>query len=127
MSDERQGRLFEIDASEFAPLAEVNLPATCSHSERAAEFDRLNPHVMRLAIRVALWARGRGLAHYGIGAVWEILRFKAIETVGDTYKLNNNYRAWYAREAMKREPLLDGFFECRDSPHDPNYYSKGGE
>jgi hypothetical protein len=30
------------------------------------------------------------------------------------YKLNNNYRALYARKIMEQEPDLDGLFEIRE-------------
>jgi hypothetical protein len=36
-----------------------------------------------------------------------------MKTVGDDFKLNNNYHSRYARLIMEREPGLDGFFETR--------------
>lgn len=119
-----QPNLFQVDPAELPPIVEAVLPSGATHAERAAEFHRLNPHVMRLVIRLGLWAKAKGIPHYGIGAIWEILRFKAIETIGDAYKLNNNFRAWYAREAMRSEPRLSDYFECRASPHDADYYTK---
>jgi hypothetical protein len=41
----------------------------------------------------------------------------AISTTGD-FKLNNNYRAHYARLIMHQEPDLDGIFELRRSKAD---------
>lgn len=41
------------------------------------------------------------------------------ERFGDEYKLNNDYRAFYARLLMANEPELAGFFETRgeDNEH----------
>jgi hypothetical protein len=38
-----------------------------------------------------------------------------LSTRGDEFKLNNDYRAPYARLIMRREPDLDGLFETRRS------------
>jgi hypothetical protein len=32
---------------------------------------------------------------------------------GSDYKMNQNFKAWYAREIMAREPDLEGVFETR--------------
>jgi hypothetical protein len=113
--------LFEPNDPDLAPLLDVDGPASGPHAARAAAFHRANPHVYRACVRIARRIRDRGVRHYGIKAVWEILRFSALETSGILYKLNNNYHAWYAREIMGREPDLVDFFETRCSPHDPDY------
>jgi len=99
-------------------------PRDGSIADRAERFHRLNPAVYRYAVTVSRYTKRRGLTHYGIGAVWEIMRFKYLETHGDIYKLNNNYRAWYARQIMAREPDLVGFFVTRDCPNDPDYRTR---
>ncbi len=77
-------------------------------------FHRANPHIYGNLKALALNAKRRG-QKFGIGALYEILRWKYAErTTGDaTFKLNNNYRALYARLLMDREPELDGYFETR--------------
>lgn len=124
MGDQR--RLFDDDDEDLAPIVEVDLPANGTHAEHAAAFHAGNPQVYRACVRIARRVAASGLDHYGIGAVWEILRFSALETTGAVYKLNNNYRAWYARQIMLREPDLEGFFQLRHTPHDSNYYASGG-
>lgn len=79
----------------------------------AARFHEANPHVYAACVKIARLIKARGYQQYGIGAIWEILRFKALETTGYPYKLNNNLRAYYARTIMTREPDLAGFFSTR--------------
>ena len=60
--------------------------------------------------------RRRGVTQYGIGGLFEVLRWqRRMETVdpASDYKLNNNYRSFYARLLMEREPELRDFFELR--------------
>jgi len=64
----------------------------------------------------ALLLKRRGFKHYGIGAIWESMRFDYSVRVGpdeEDYKLNNNHRSHLAREIVKRTPELRGFFEMR--------------
>jgi len=120
----QQPSLFEIQPADVTPIIEVDGPATGTWAERAAAFHANNPHVYALLVRLARYAQSKGLRRWGIKAAFEVLRFKAIETVGDLYKLNNNYTAWYAREIMRREPDLSEFFATRTSPHDPDFYQQ---
>src|SRR5699024_5376234 len=117
--------LFDLTAEEAAPLvpAPPDDPREGTLAVRAARFHARNPQVYGFAGRVARFMKARGLAHYGIGAVWEVMRFKYLESTGDIYKLNNSYRAWYARQIMRRELDLVGFFAIRQSPHDPDYFA----
>jgi hypothetical protein len=90
-------------------------------AERAERFHKRNPSVYDYAVSLCRYLRRRRVLHYGIGAVWEVMRFKYLETHGDIYKLNNNFRAWYSRRIMEQEPDLVGFFTIRDCPNDPEY------
>lgn len=85
-----------------------------SHADVARRFHEQNPHVYKMAVDLARYMKRRGLNHYGIAAVWEVLRFKYFETTGDEFKLNNNYRAFYARLIAAQEPDLAGFFQLRE-------------
>jgi len=96
-------------------------PGSGPHAARARQFHAENPNVYDMALGIARRIQGFGVEHYGIGAIWEVLRYKYLETYGDVYKLNNNYRAWYARFLMENEADLEGFFQLRSSPHDPEY------
>lgn len=78
-------------------------------------FHAANPHVYEALRRLALDAARRG-RRLGIGALFEVLRWQyAMNTtdVDSDYKLNNNYRSFYARLLMEKEPELAGYFETR--------------
>jgi hypothetical protein len=77
-------------------------------------FHAENPHVYEDLVDLAWEVKGRGSRHYGIAALFEVLRWKKLmKTFGGQFKLNNNYRAYYAREIMENERGLFGFFETR--------------
>ncbi len=81
----------------------------------ALEFHRQNPHVYIELRDLARRLLAKGRTHYGIGALFEVARFhRALETSEPAYKLNNNYRAIYARMLMENEPDLAGFFDIRE-------------
>jgi hypothetical protein len=92
------------------------------------EFHNENPWVYRELRRLALGLKKRGRGYYGIGALFEVLRYeRAMTTTDDEFKLNNNHRAFYARLLMRNESQLDGFFALRTSAADGmNYGSKKG-
>jgi len=86
-----------------------------------AEFRRFhaeNPHVYTALERLAFRLRNRGVQRWGVKALWEVLRYELAlntnEPVG-TFRLNNNFTAYYARLLMERNPEdLGGFFETRE-------------
>lgn len=92
------------------------------HAERhwiaAQSFDEGNPHVYDMVVRLAFRALARGRAHYGIGAIFEQLRYLSMRTRTNRYRLNNNYRAYYVRKMMAEHPKLETFFEVRVSMFD---------
>lgn len=92
------------------PLSEDKIARTF------AQFHRSNPHVYEGLCRLALKVKRAGHQHYGIKALFEVLRYEyALTTISDDgLKLNNNYTALYARMLMKQEPELDGFFYLRE-------------
>lgn len=79
------------------------------------EFHGANPDVYKSLVRMSHDLVCRGHKRYGIGGLFEVLRWQsAMLTDSKDWKLNNNYRAFYARLIMASEPLLDGFFELRE-------------
>lgn len=80
-----------------------------------AEYHAANPHVYELVIKFALEAHDAGRDHYGIAAIFERVRWHLnIETRGDEFKMNNNYRAYYARKLMNEYPIFNGMFRTRE-------------
>lgn len=86
-------------------------------------FHNANPDVYRRLVKLARDLVARGHRTIGIGMLFEVLRWHHAMTTVDTessFKLNNNYRALYARLIMVREADLDGKFNTRRlDGHDP--------
>ena len=90
-------------------------------AERYAAFTKRNPWVYQTFLRMARELKAKGIEHYGIAALWEVLRYDWTMRTSDPnsqLKLCNDYRAFYAREIMLRNPDLDGFFTTRKSQAD---------
>lgn len=74
-----------------------------------------NPHIVRRIAEMALDLRRAGRRHYGIKALFEVVRYETALREADTrLKLNNDYTARLARKLMREHPELDGFFEIRE-------------
>lgn len=81
------------------------------------EFHELNPHVFRNLKVLAFQALRAGRRKIGMKFLFERLRWEyAIKTRHEegTYRMNNNFTAYYARMLMEQEPELDGLFEVRE-------------
>lgn len=73
-------------------------------------FHRKNPHVYTRLKVLALRTKAKGLEHYGIAALFEVMRYESLTTAGEPWKMNNSYRALYARLLEYEVPQLNGFF-----------------
>lgn len=81
---------------------------------RFQQFHNANPLVYASIRAIAMKMLASGWKRGSINMIFERLRWEhAIVTRGDAYKLNNSYRAFYARMLMAAEPTLDGFFSVR--------------
>ena len=83
---------------------------------QASEFDEKHPHVRGLFIKFSFEIIERGFNNYSVNAIFERIRWETDQADVDgksTFKLNNNYRAWYARRFMETYPEYDGFFRTR--------------
>lgn len=84
--------------------------------EAAIRFHRENPRVWELFVRFTFEVIERGFSRYSAYAVFERIRWETDEADYDgrsTFKLNNNYRPYYARWFMARYPEHQGFFKLR--------------
>ena len=84
--------------------------------EQAAAFSKQNPYVSVLFIKFTKEIISRGFKNYSVNAIFERIRWETDTADADgksSFKLNNNYRAWYARKFMERYPEHDGFFRTR--------------
>lgn len=64
----------------------------------------------------ALALKARGWTHFGIGALWEGVRYDRSVQVGPEggFRLNDHFRSRLARRLMDDYPALAGFFETRE-------------
>ena len=88
---------------------------------RYRQFHERNTHVLEKLSVLALRLKDRGHKHYGMQALFEVLRYETAMRTNDPssqFKLNNDYAAFYARDIMRRYPELDGFFSIRRSVAD---------
>lgn len=66
--------------------------------ERFQVFHKLNPAVWNEIQRIAKHMLEKGMKRLSINMIFELMRYNyAVFTMGDDYKLNNSYRAFYAR------------------------------
>lgn len=89
-------------------------------AEQFEQFHADNPRVYTVLVQLAReWVRSTRHHKLGIATLFERARWEiAIATNDPEFKLNNNYRAFYARLIMRNETDLDGMFELRRSAAD---------
>lgn len=83
--------------------------------EKFESFHELNPWVLAAYVRLADDWVARGRKRIGIGMLTEVLRWQyGRKTVGDDFRLNNNYRSRYVRLMIAEHPRFEGVFETRE-------------
>lgn len=89
-------------------------------AEKFEQFHEDNPAVYATLCGLAReWLARTGKPRIGIGQLTERCRWEiAMRTNDPEFKINNNYRAYYARLMMANEPDLAGIFELRMSAAD---------
>lgn len=84
--------------------------------EQVSRFHKENPEVWTLFVKFSREIKSRGFKNYSVNAIFERIRWEK-DAGGDgetSFKLNNNYRAFYARRFMRMYPQHDGFFRTRE-------------
>lgn len=81
---------------------------------RFLRFHEQNGHVYRRLVQLSLDLRAKGVAKYGMKALFEVVRYEALQTRGEVVKLNNNYTSRYSRLIEAQEPRLKGFYTRRE-------------
>lgn len=84
---------------------------------KAVTYDHENQEVYGLFVKFAVQARNAGYRQFSANAIFERIRWElAIEKKDDGFKMNNNYRAYYARRLMAENPeKFGGFFQIREA------------
>ena len=82
---------------------------------QVAEFHANNPEVWKMFVGFTFEMIMSGRKHYSAKAVFERLRWEVDISRGpaNTFKLNNNYPAFYARRFHRMYPEHTGFFRTR--------------
>ena len=108
---------------------QICLPYGITTAERFESFHDENPIVYVTLVRLAReWVRRTGRHKLGIGALTERARWEiAMSTNAPDYKINNSFRAYYARLIMARCSDLADMFDLRASEADDwiNTYLQG--
>lgn len=80
----------------------------------ARAFDHDNPWIYHRIVQMARAYKDAGNARGSIAQIFEVLRWERETTTNaKQFKLNNSFRAYYARKVMANNPDLDGFFRTR--------------
>lgn len=82
--------------------------------ERFESFHALNPWVYRAFVRLTAEWLEAGHSHIGMKMLTEVLRWQYGQTVGDEFKLNNNYTSRYVRLLIDEHPEYAEVFETRE-------------
>jgi len=77
-------------------------------------YHKENPNVWKAFVECAKATRARGFQRYSANGIFEIIRWHTgVNTEGQGFKVNNNFRADYARKMMDEFPEFKGFFTIR--------------
>lgn len=86
--------------------------------DNVVEYDIQNPHIYEAFKEMTFKTIQRGFKNYSANGVFEVLRWHTGVSGNDEYKLNNDYRAFYARKFAKEFPEHKDFFRTRKSKFD---------
>ena len=100
--------------------SQLSLVFDASMADRFERFHEDTPRVYESFVALAReWVRRTGGRKVGIGALTERVRWEiAMATSDPEFKINNNFRAFYARLLMLNNSDLRGLFELRTSEAD---------
>ncbi len=90
-----------------------------SLAERWAEFDAAHPEIyLLLRDKTRELLRATGGRRLGIALPWEAMRWTITIQTGESPKLNNDYKARYARKLMAENADLADVFVTRHAEAD---------
>ena len=82
--------------------------------EKFDAWDKENPEVYDLFCKFTLQAAGRGHKRLSAWMIVNRIRWEtSVVTVGNDYKVSNDFIALYARKFMKDHPQYNGFFSIK--------------
>lgn len=90
---------------DLSPIVTPDYAEHLTLQQRFEAFDAANPHVMVALESLARDWFNAGHSCLGISMLFETLRWQAgIQTRGDAYRLNNDFRSRYARRLIEANP-----------------------
>ena len=81
-------------------------------------YDAENPLIWRMFQKFTFQIMAAGHLNYSANGIFEGMRWHTAITGNDEFKMNNNYRAFYARKFMHAFPEHAGYFRTRKSVAD---------
>lgn len=84
-----------------------------TNADRFKLYHAENPDVYETFKAYAKMLISAGVTKLSAYLIFERMRWETLVTGNDGYKLNNNYRPYYARLFMQDHPEYEGFFELR--------------
>jgi hypothetical protein len=85
------------------------------------QYDIENPHIWDNFKNLSFQLINKGLNKISAELIYNQIRWlKIMQHGNDGYKLNNNFKPFYARKFMKEYPAHIGIFELRKSKWDDN-------
>lgn len=114
LRDSDDGTLDLFERPEFAVPDWLAYPGSRIEHEFKA-YHTANPHVYAALEQAALRWQATEPKRIGIARLYENARYAqlAVDRERWEYKLNNNFRALYARLLIHRHPRLEGVIEIR--------------
>ena len=89
------------------------------------KYHEENPRVYDLFSEFTYQVINRGFKNFSSESIINQIRwFTSVETVGDVYKVNNDYKPYYSRKFMSDNPQYEGFFRTRLSVADSKTINK---
>lgn len=105
------------------PIVQPEVPHDATLEERFLAFHAANPWVLAKLEEMTRELVDRGRTHIGIAMLFEVLRWNYYRSTDDPtseFKLNNSYRAGYARLLLRLHPEWGNVFELRASQFGTN-------
>lgn len=91
---------------------------------QVTEFHKQHPEVWDMFVQFTFEMIQRGYKNYSVNAIFERIRWEKDSVGGDgitSFKLNNNYRAFYSRRFMRAFPEHEGFFRTRQQTSEEQF------
>lgn len=99
----------------MAPLVDTPPTVGLTIDEAFEQFHAANPWVYDALVTLTRDYTTRNKRRVGIKMMFEVLRWQYHRrTIGDTFKLNNNFSSRYARKIMAEHEDLAEAFETRE-------------